>query len=252
MKSILLVALSLIVMAGAAQGASRPHLADGRLVVENGEKAVVLSAEECPVGEVWDAQGKPLEGLRYCGVGDDAGKAHGLESGLYVFDGEGSLVAFAPNEAAEYCAETRLSPGKKILAMDSGGSLNRSWFFFSYPDMKPLGEIAYLSAENKPAIIFDGDKGAFFSSMDIEGGGRACGYDPCGPVSVDAYFFDSHKTLTLFPGTDLCDFTLTGFSPETGEVGADKLCLASAKAWENYPENAPVEKVGMKVDAPAK
>lgn len=219
------------------------RLQDNRLVLENNGKTTPLPEETFPVESVKDAAGKPLPGLRYCGIGADGGKAHGLAPGLYLFDAQGKKVAFAPTEAAEFCSEVRLSPGKTVLAMDSGGSLIRDWCFFAYPDMKPLGEVSYYQAENKPALLWEGDDGVLFSSMETEAHKRTCGYDPCGPVSVRAYSFKSHKATTVLAGTDLCDFTLTGYSPERGTVEADKRCLPSAKAWEEYPQNVPVEHV---------
>lgn len=236
----------LFVYAVPAQAASVLRLQDNRLILEKGGKATPLSADEVPVETAKNASGQPLSGLRYCCIGVDIGKARGIVPGLYLFDARGKKVAFAPTEAAEFCAEVRLSPGKTILAMDSGASLIRSWFFFTFPDMKPLGEVVSYQAEGKPSLLWEGDDGVVFSSMETEGHKRACGYDPCGPVSVRAYFFATRKAVTLLTGTDLCDFTLTGFSPTQGTVAANKRCLPSAAAWKTYPENAPVERITVK------
>ncbi|MFU2208931.1 hypothetical protein [Solidesulfovibrio sp. C21] len=236
----------LLVCAVSAQAAPALRLAGNRLVLENKGKATTLSTKDFPVEAVKDAQGKPLAGLRYCGIGAAGGKAHGLAPGLYLFDATGRMTAFAPTEAAEFCAEVRLSPGATVLAMDSGTWLVRSWFFLSYPGMKPLGEVAYYQAEDKPALLWEGDDGALFSSMETQGHKRICDYDPCGPVSVRAYSFKTRKATTLLAGTDLCDYTLTGFTPKGGMVAADKRCLPSAKAWKAFPQNVPAQRITVK------
>jgi len=247
-KIAVMLVVCLFACAVPAQAAFTLRLTDNRLVLENEGKAMPLSVEDFPVDAVKDAAGKPLPGLRYCGIGVDSGKAHGIAPGLYLFDAHGRNVAFGSTDAAEFCSEVRLSPGKTVLAMDSGTWLVRSWFFFSYPDMKPIGEVGYYQAEGKPALLWEVDAGVYFSSRETMGHKRTCNYDPCEPISVRAYSFKTGKDKTVLAGTDLCDFTLTGFSPERGVVEADKLCLPAVKAWKEYQylQNAPVEHITVK------
>jgi hypothetical protein len=119
------------------------------------------------------------------------------------------------------------------------------WYFYTFPGLKPLGSVAYFQAGEKPGLLWNGDAGVLFSSMNAASHHRQCGYDPCGPVSVRAYSFKNQKSTTLLQGTDLCDYTLTHFSSDAGEVDAEKLCLPSAAAWKDFPEHAPVESISV-------
>jgi hypothetical protein len=252
MKRAMMLVLSLTVFAASAQASPLLRLQDNQLVIEVNAKATPLSTHEFPVNAVKDAEGNPLPGLRSCEVGVNGGKTIGVAPGLYIFDANGVQTAFAPTEAAEFCSETRLSPGKKVLAMDSGTWCIRDWLFFSYPDMKPLGMVSYYQNDNNPALLWKGDEGVFFSSLEDgpDKRKRVCDYDPCGPISTRYHSFKSGEAKTLLAGTDLCDYTLTGFSPEPGEIEADKRCLPSIEAWKEFPQNAPVEHITAKVAAP--
>ena len=90
--------------------------------------------------------------LRYTAFDEDEAKEYGLAAGVYIFDESGKLAAAAPSDSASMSDEAVLSPGGTVLAVDAGGSLNRDWYFFSYPSMKPMGQdsVSYFAAEGKP------------------------------------------------------------------------------------------------------
>lgn len=192
---------------------------------------------------------QPIDGtdLRFFGIGEDDAKEQGIAPGLYIFKGEGKPAAFAATHDAEFCADVKLSPDGKILAMDAGTSLVRNWFFFSYPEMKALGDTVYYETPDNPALIWTGGNGVLVSTMNDSEHGRACGYDPCGPVSVTYYNIETHKAAALLPGTDLCDYTLTGLMDDGLTATAVELCLPSAKDWETFPEDKPVKNVTVKL-----
>ena len=237
----LLFVLALYVAAAspafAADSGTRLHLKGNQVSLESGGKSTPLPQE------VFSAQ--PVEGatMFFLGVGEDDGKENGVTAGLYIFDDKGGLVAFAPTDAAELCDAVTFSPDGKILAMDSGGDLLRNWYFFSFPDMEPMGSTEYYQPEGTPGLLWNGNKGVLISGIETEEHGRACGYDPCGPVSVEYYAFGDEKSTRLLSGTDLCDYALKDFKAEGGIVTARELCLRSPKAWEEFPENAPTKDV---------
>ena len=223
--------------ASAAGSGTALSLKGDRIYLVKGSKSTPLNQDAFPAQPIDDTA------MRFLGVGEDTGKEYGVAAGLYIFDGDGASVAFAPTDAAEFAADVKFSPDGKILAMDAGTWLIRSWFFYSFPDMKPMGEAGYYQPEGKPGLIWAGNKGVLVSNMAAEGHGRSCGYDPCGPVSVDYYAFAAQKVTRLLPGTDLCDFSLTGLKEDGRTVTAQELCLQSPKAWETFPENEPTKDV---------
>lgn len=227
----LTLCLAMTFSAFAADSGATLNLKGDQIYLESGGKSSPLPQDTFPA--------QPIDGttMRFLGIGEDDGKERGIAAGLYIFEEKGRPIAFAPTNAAEFCADVKFSPDGKILAMDSGTYLIRSWFFFSFPDMKPVGEVEYYQADGKPSLIWNGNKGALVSSMRVEEHGRACGYDPCGPVSVDYYAFATQKIQRLLPGTDLCDYTLTGLKDDGVTVTAQALCLQSPKDWETFPED---------------
>lgn len=229
----LLLGLILCLVAASSAFAAAPAeltLKGDQLFVHQGGTSVPLSKETFPA--------QPVEGTdkRFLGVGADDGKDYGIAAGLYVFAGDGKPVAFTATDDAEFCSEIRFSPDGKILAMDSGTWHIRSWSFYSFPGMQAMGEISYLSPrEPLPALLWVDGKGVLFSEMDTEGGGRTCGYDPCGPVSVSFFSFETRESQSLFQGTNACDYSLSGYQEKDFSVTAEELCLDSPKDWEVYP-----------------
>lgn len=242
----MLVLAVVVLHAAPVHAASTLRLQSNDLILERNGTATRLPAEEFQVTAVLDGAGNPMAGLHFCGVEDEAGKQRGIKPGLYLFGAKGDVVGFLPMEEAATCGEVRLSPGKTALAVDRGTWTVRTWTFFTYPGLKPLGEVVYYQGGDNPAMFWDGDDGVFFSSIEMERHKRACGYDPCGPVSVRLYSLKDRTTKTLLAGTDKCDFILTGFSPESGMVEAANLCQPSAKAWKEYPDNVSPEMVTVK------
>lgn len=227
------------------QAAPALKFSDGNIVLVAQGKTTLLPPDAFPLMPVWDTAGAPTANLFYCGVGKEIGKPYGMAAGLYLFNARGEAAGFIPTEAAEFCSEVRLSPGNTVLAMDSGAWLVRSWFFYTYPGLKELGSVEYYQAEEMPALLWNGETGALFSSMSHALHSRQCDYDPCGPVSVSAYSFKNRNVKTLLQGTDLCDFILADFAPDAGGFVAEKLCLPSAAAWRAFPVNASVESISV-------
>lgn len=185
--------------------------------------------------------------LLYTAFGDDDAQKYGVVPGIYIFDGNGKPAASAPLENADMSGEAAMSPGGTVLAVDLGGSLVRDWAFFSFPSMKRLDKegVGYYAAEGKPTLVWLSDTDMLFNTMQVDDPGRACGYDPCGPVSIARHDLDTGRTTPVLQGTALCDYTLVSFAG--GMVTAEKLCLKNAKDWENYPENALREKMTVKL-----
>lgn len=225
----------------AAGSGAELSLKGDQVFLIKGGKSTALDQSAFPAQPVDDSD------MRFLGVGEDDAKQQGIAPGLYIFKGDGKPVAFAATENAEYSGDVKISPNGKILAMDAGMSLMRNWFFFSYPDMKPLGDTAYYQAEDKPTLVWAGEKGVLVSTIELDGHGRKGEYDPCGPVSVTYYDMGAHKATKLLTGTDLCDYTLTGLKDDGVTATADELCLPSVKDWNTFPENTPVKKVTAKL-----
>ncbi|MDD4701813.1 MAG: hypothetical protein PHI96_06285 [Desulfovibrio sp.] len=234
----LLVALSVPALAAPVL-----HLKGDAVVMDENGKATVLPDG---VFSVQDVQGADL---RFLATGSDGKDSFGIEPGLYLFDKAGKMVGFAPTDAAEFCSEVRLSPKGDILAMDSGTSLVRAWVFFSYPALKPLGNVGYYMVSEKPALIWNGDAGVLFSTINEQTSGRSCVYDPCGAVSVEYHDFSDGRTTVLMAGTPKCDYTLSGFDAAKGLVSVEKLCLPSVEAWKQLPEKGLAEIVTVPLKA---
>ncbi|MDL2307932.1 hypothetical protein LJC48_07965 [Desulfovibrio sp. OttesenSCG-928-C06] len=237
----ILLSLITAIPAFAADSGAELNLKDDQIFLVKNNGSTPLDQNMFPA--------QPIDGtdMRFLGVGPDDAAEQGIAAGLYIFKGNGRPVAFASTDEAEFCADVRFSPNKKILAMDAGTSHVRNWVFFSYPQMELLGDVTYYQTPDNPELVWVGEDGVLFSNMNESGHGRSCGYDPCGPVSVSYYMFETQKSSRLLSGTDLCDYTLTGLD-ETGLVAtAAELCLPSAKAWEEFPEGKPVKAVTAKL-----
>ncbi len=238
MDKIFLLLSLLMLWAVPAVAGPTLYLKDGAVVLKNAGKTTVL-----PEGPSYKPQKVSGSDMFFLGTNLEAKERFGLEQGLYLFDKTGKMIAFAPSEAAEFCADVSFSPTGNILAMDSGATLVRSNFFFSYPSLKPMGEIVFYQLSEKPSFFWNNDTGILFSSMQVDNPGRACGYDPCGPVSVEYHSFKDSKTTSVMAGTPECDYTIAGFDAGKGVVSIDKLCLPSADAWKKFPENVPPQTI---------
>jgi hypothetical protein len=238
----ILFGLLAVLPAFAAGTGAELTLKGDQIFLVKGGKSTALNQEMFPAQPIEDTN------MRFLGVGQNDAKEQGIAPGLYLFEGDGKSVAFAATDAAEYCADVKFSPGKTVLAMDAGMSLVRDWLFFSYPAMKPIGDTVYYQTPDNPTLIWLGEEGVLVSTMDVDTHNRSCGYDPCGPVSVKQYDLETRKSTALMPGTDLCDYTLTGLDEMAGGlVTATELCLPSVKDWEVFPEGKPVKNVSLKL-----
>lgn len=214
------------------------YLKGNTVVVENDGKTTAL-----PEDPSYKPQKVSGSDMLFLGTNPEAQEQFDLEQGLYLFDKTGKMIAFIPSESAEFCADVSFSPTGNILAMDSGVTLMRSNYFFSYPSLKPMGEIDFYQLSEKPSFFWNNDEGILFSSIQVDNPGRACGYDPCGPVSAEYHSFKDGKAKVIKAGTPECDYTITGFDAEKGVVSIEKLCLPSADAWKEFPENVPSQTI---------
>lgn len=247
MRPLILALFIALVATPALAQSNPPDLAiKGGQVVAGPDQVVLEKAQVQPVDH---------SELRFIALGDEDAAPAGRQGGLYLFDPAGKLIAFALTPEAEFCFKASLSPGGKILAMDAGTYLIRSWIFFDaekalaptngHPQEMALldNDVTYYQPENQPDLIWDGDQGVLFSYLDDRSGPRPCDYDPCGPISVMRHDFATGKTLALFEGTDLCDYSLVSFKDKV--VTAKKLCQPSKEAWKTFPQNLPTEQVSI-------
>ncbi|MDL2271511.1 hypothetical protein LJC23_00575 [Desulfovibrio sp. OttesenSCG-928-I05] len=236
-----LLALLLLFPATFAIAAPDFSLKDGTVTVRAEGKAVTISEEDFMVTPVENSD------LRYGGAGEDAAAELGIPMGLYLFDASGRGVGYVETEEIEFSYTAQLSPGGTVLALDSGTWLVRSWSFFSYPDLKPLGEpISYYDSENRPSLLWNGDNVVYFSSMSMDESERTCEYDPCGEVSVSRYDLAAGELSTVMEGTPLCDYTLAGLAD--GQLSIEKLCLPALEDWKTAPEGKPFDTVRVKAE----
>ena len=173
--------------------------------------------------------------LEFVAVTEEAGKDLNIPGGIYIFSADGKNTGHIPFEMAEIFGGAVMSPGGTVLAVDAGMSLVREWYFFSYPDLKLLGDASeYYQYEGAVNLIWRGDKGVFLTTIDTTNEERACGYDPCGPTSTVWRDLVTGETAVVFAGTALCDYMLP--SLEGDILSVKEMCLSSVKDWEKYPE----------------
>ncbi len=228
--------LSLFLCSASAYATPVLQLQGDKPVVIN-NAATSMEGYDIEVNWVKDYKGIPSKELRYCTVGQDSAQKYGVPQGVYFFDNESKQVGFIDFEYAEFCADVRLSPDESIIAVDSGMSLDRDWTFYSAPDMKKIGSVSYFSPPERPDLFWiRQDSIIYDKSTDMETQ-RSCGYDPCGPISVETYSFKTGKTQTLFSGTDLCDYYIADANTKTGDYEVDKLCQPTVKAWFDFPSD---------------
>ena len=211
-----------------------------QLSIQNNQVIAAQDGKRIPIPENI-MMPSPVENsdLRFATVDPDDGKAFGLAGGLYLFTSAGEAKSFVPVDNLEACATVIMSPGGTVLAVDSGTYVVRNWFFFSYPDLKPMSaaDLTYYQADEKPPLLWKGDGEVFFTSVDEEGTKRVCDYDPCGPTSVMRKNLTNGKATPVLPGNDLCNYELISFSGNT--LTAEKLCLPDIKAWKKDTTGLP-------------
>ncbi len=246
-----LICTCLLVLAGTAahaENAQVPKLhlqSDDNIVItrqdKNGKPEEIVTKIN-----VWEtATGSTRRVIR---LDAEAKERYGLEPGIYFFEADGKFSAMFPMEDAVYMDRVGFSPKGDIVSI----SCEAFTLFFTYPDMKPLGE-ATPSFLAEPFFLWNDNQGILFSngsSLDTEDGygGRTCNYDPCGPISVYYYSFKDQKEKELLQGTTECDYILKEFDPAKNEMEVIELCLASGKAWFNFPS----EELGKPIQVPFK
>lgn len=231
--------LALTLPAFAADPDVKLELKKNQVLVHNKGKTIPLPQDSFPAQPIADTE------MFFVGIGEEDGEEYAVAPGLYIFKKSGNPVAFAPTDA-ETCSEVVFSPNGKILAMDAGTWFVRSWTFFSFPDMKPMGDTLYYMSEGKPSLVWAGNEGVLVSTLADEHK-RTCDYDPCGPVSVEYYSFASAKSTKLLAGTDLCDYTLLGIEADGQTVTAQEQCLQSPEEWKTLPAGVPAKQTTAKL-----
>lgn len=155
-------------------------------------------------------------GMQFLTVNEDAKENYGLEPGVYLFDKAGKQIAAISVDSPESCYDVQFSPNGKIIAVDQGTSVIRSWQFLSYPDLKPIGDVSYAEAVEGNSLFWNNNEGVVYSFIDGEDTSRTCGYDPCGPTSVMYYSFTDKKETPILWG-----WTCPGLRSESALLYAD-------------------------------
>ncbi len=208
------------------------------VILKNGKPFVLSNGKEIHLEYASLAFIKELN-LYVLGVDEDE-SLHNLESGIHFFkQGQEKPFVFKPNfVGSALSGDYAISPDKRKLALNLALTTSGSWYFFSIPDLKLLDKVEYFSIKNKLPIWvdMDGKVGVLVNQssaqQNIEAS-RKCEYDPCNASSVAFYDFTTKKNITLFEGTELCDYMLMGF--ENGEVLVDAICTQKAEEWNHFP-----------------
>lgn len=174
-----------------------------------------------------------------------------VRPGLYLVGPDGAVTYFtlpmdgAGPESWESVGAMSLSPDKDVLALGYFPTLQGSWYFFSWPDIRPLDHPSvpgyWEASRAAPPLFWSGKRQVVVDFMEDKGCKRPCGYDPCGLISVGAYDLDAGTIRTIFHGTNRCDYHAQ--SVQNGSVTATKLCLPHVADWKNFPEHAPTQPV---------
>lgn len=165
----------------------------------------------------------------------------GIKPSLYFFDASGKMIAQFAYADTDMCFAASLSPGKNVIALDSGTWLIRNWQFFSFPDFAPYGTegVSYYSAGDGPDLIWIDDNQVLYNSFVDMYEERKCGYDPCGATSVSLYELSSASGLPIREGTSLCNYRLEGFKGDI--IYSIEYCREKAEDW-SAPESEPKSK----------
>ena len=222
MRIVNIAALLAALLLGAGTAPAATSLTNGEIVYDlNGNKG------KFKVGEGV----MPVHGAQLVYVELDAtqAKAMGkLEGTLLFFDKTGACTAELPGDKNDNSSTVFASLKGDILAVDAGTWVVRDWIFFAYPTMKSLERnVSYLS-NDKGDLTWVGDDAIVITTIKTDSP-RQCGYDPCGPRSVDLYSIRDDKSTPLFAGTDLCDYAFDSFDGKT--VRALKSCVKQVGDW---------------------
>lgn len=202
-------------------GTARVVLQDQGLTVTRDGVSGVLPKD---TGAILSVQNSSLRAVQ---VSPDEAEQHGLDAGLYLFTAAGEATIVIPEDSGDPCAAVALSPDGKVLAVDSGAWVIRSWTFYTYPALKNLGGVTYRD-DQKPLLWLGGTTVLLHTQEDVDQR-RQCDYDPCGPISVERVDLWPFTVTPLFRGTDLCDFAIERL--EHGTLTVNKICAPSLEAW---------------------
>ena len=237
-KSIYFSLLCLLLLALPVQGAE---------LALRGEKVVLLShgnTKNLPPAE-FPLKAAQNSSLRYVPVGEESAKIYALEEGLYFFSPEGKAAGVLATDEVDYCENVSFSPDQKAFAMDVGVSALREWEVFAYPAMTPIlpdGIDYVVASSTSPAMLWHGNNELVYTVMQTDTQ-RSCNYDPCGEISVFRMNIKSGKEQPVQQGSALCDYFLLGLENTMVKVG--KRCLKKVQAWEEYPENVPLQSMNI-------
>ena len=219
--------VAVFVLMGAMPSSASFTLKGGQLLYEQGGKQVVFKSDSVFVERVQGAD------MRFLILGEEEAKRIGKKTSLLIFDAAGALVKEIDSLGdidVEQISVLFFSPGKSVLAVDSGTWLVRNWDFVSYPDLRPLGRLTYVSnGEEGHTNLAWVDDGRVLSTVLDEEGRKHADYDPGGIASVVLFDIKSGKQVPVFAGTVLCDYELSAFDGAT--VTAIKSCGQKPEDW---------------------
>lgn len=219
--------VAVFVLMGAMSSSASFTLKGGQLLYEQGGKQAVFKSDSFFL--------EPVRGtdMRFLVLGEQEAKSIGKKPSLLIFDAGGALVKEVNSLGdidVEQISALSLSPGKSVLAVDSGTWVVRGWDFVSYPDFKMLGGLTYLSnSEEGHVNLAWVDEGRVLSTVIDEEGRKHDDYDPGGVASVVLFNIKSGQQVPVFAGTALCDYELSAFDGTT--VTAIKSCGQKPDDW---------------------
>ena len=204
-----------------AAPAATVTLRERDVIVTTGEARHVLPKD---AESLLAVQNAPLRAVQLM---PEEAASSGIEPGLYLFNAAGETVAFLADDSGVPCSAVALSPGGKVLAVDSGTWVVRSWSFYTYPVLKSLGGLTYL-ADGSP-LVWHGDATVLVLTQEDVDQKRQCDYDPCGPISVERVDLWPFTATPLFKGSDLCDYTIERFTGT--QLDVIETCTQSLEGW---------------------
>ncbi len=237
MKSLklILLALCLCLISGSALAAE--------LAVKDGDAVIIDDAgvEHAVPGDPIGASAVDNSDMTFIALTEDDSARlteFGIKPAIYFFNAEGRKVAQFAAEYTDICFAASLSPGKNVIALDSGTWVMRTWQFYSFPDFKPMGGegVSYFSSGEGVDLIWIDDNQVLYNSLADMHEERKCGYDPCGATSVSIFELSSASIIPIREGTALCDYRLV--SLENGAtINSMEYCREKAEDWSEATED---------------
>jgi len=164
--------------------------------------------------------------LLWIAVTEGAGEKYGLVDGVYIFDERG---VFYLRHLTTRCDDLVLSPESMVVALAEDSPAARSWYFYTWADMEPLGGVSCPLAD--PKLFWAGeDTGVVYTTLESGDYGRTHGDEPRAPRSVAHFDFAKKEERILLRGTFRYDYRVRGVADQ--DVQAEK---ASAEGAEPIP-----------------